>query len=169
MHSPVDSDYYNSWVRHGLTQAARSNLLEEYREDRKHTIHLVQLARTLVDDEGCLRPDLPPGDEGVLNSILQFDVLVVLMTVLGSEPQRGKSWYPNFAFWHTQRVEPIARRFLSDAEMRRMLLPSGTDDTAVANALREVDRLASNEGIMYSGWHGFSDEQILEFIERARP
>lgn len=169
MHSPADSDCYNSWVRHGLTQAARSNLLEEYREDRKHRIHLVQLARTLVDDEGCLRPDLPPGDEGVLNSILQFDMLVVLMTGLGSEPQRGKSWYPNFAFWHTQRVEPIVRRFLSDAEMRGLLLPGGTDDTAVANALREVDRLASNEGIMYSGWHGYSDEQILGFIERARP
>jgi hypothetical protein len=166
MQAPADGDYYNSWVRHGLTQAARSNLLEEYRDDKKHRIHLVQLARTLVDEEECLRPDLPSGDEGILNCILQFDMLVVLMTMLGSEPEHGKSWYPNFAFWYTQRVEPIVRRFLTDPAMRHVLLPDGTDDDTIAKALVEIDHLASGEGIMYSGWHGFDDRQIREFIDR---
>lgn len=164
MQAPTDADFYNSWVRHGLTQAARSNLLEEYRDERKHKIHLVQLARTLVEGDGCLRPDLPPADEAVLNSILQFDMLVVLMTMLGSEPERGRSWYPNFAFWYTQRTEPVVRRFLTDHEMRQDLLPDGTTDDKIANALREIDRRSTTEGVMYSGWHGYSDPLILDFL-----
>lgn len=166
MQAPGDSDFYNSWVRHGLTQAARSNLLVEREGDRTVRLHLVQLARTLADEEPCLRPDLPSGDEATLNSILQFDMLVVLMTILGSEPERGRSWYPNFAFWYTTRSEPVVRRFLMDPAMRQLLLPDGTSDADVAAALREVDRRAGTEATLVAGWHGFDDPTIRGFIEK---
>jgi hypothetical protein len=92
-----------------------------------------------TDLDPYLRPALPASDEQILDSILQFDVLTVLMTILGAEPEEGRSWYPNFAFSYTGRSEPVVRRFISDEAMRSALLPDGASDARVAAALRDID------------------------------
>jgi hypothetical protein len=169
MQASKDRDTYNSWVRHGLTQAARANLFDEPQGNKTVRRHLIQFAHGLADGEACLRPDLPEGDEAILDSILQFDMLTVLMTVLGSEPEEGRAWYPNFAFWYTGRTEPIVRRFLTEPAIMNALLPGGVTDQQIAAELREIDGTSRKEAWAYAGWRGFGDPVILKFLEQNTP
>jgi hypothetical protein len=59
---------YNNWFRHALTMVARAGLVLQ-----SGSATLISQALERVNEQDCLRPDLPPDDERLLNSLCQFD------------------------------------------------------------------------------------------------
>jgi hypothetical protein len=144
-------DYYATWLRHALTEAARANILEEK--------SLITLAAERAAQVPALRTDLGAEDDRLVTSLCQFDFLAAV-TIIGATGKLSSSnWYTNFARFYTGRVTPVAERLLSDEVMRATLFPESDDDLAAA--LREIDRMASNEGWKYNGWHGWGHDSTI--------
>lgn len=147
-------EYYATWLRHALTQAARANMLTE--------TSLITLAAERAAEVPALLPDLVPTDDRLITSLCQFDFLAAV-TIIGATGELSTSnWYTNFARFYTSRVVPIAERLLSDVTMRATLFPE--PDALLAAALREIDRMATKEGVRYSGWHGWAYSTIGTFL-----
>jgi hypothetical protein len=159
----VDFDRYTNWLRHALTMAARSGLFTERETGRDVELSLISLALRHVEGEECLRPDLPAGDERLLNSICQFDILASLAAIADAGSARSSVLYTSFARWYSQRTEPAVARLLEDPVMRELIFPLSDDDLAAA--LRAIDRLARSEAFRFAGWDGFIDGRIQSFLE----
>ncbi len=139
-------DYYATWLRHALTEAARANMLLEK--------SLITLAAERAAEVPALLPDLAANDDRLITSLCQFDFLAAV-TIIGATGKLSTSnWYTNFARFYTTRVVPVAELLLSDETMPATLFPE--PDEFLAAAFREIDRMASSEGWKYSGWHGWS-------------
>ncbi len=139
-------EYYATWLRHALTEAARANMLQEK--------SLITLAAERTAEVPALVPGLAADDDRLITSLCQFDFLAAV-TIIGTTGKLSTSnWYTNFARFYTRRVLPVAERLLSDVSMRATLFPESDD--FLAAAFREIDRMASSEGWKYSGWHGWS-------------
>lgn len=150
---------YASWLRHGLTMAARSSRLDDAKS-------LVTRAAERVAEIPSLRPDIAADDSNVISSICQFDMLAVLTIIAATGSLSGSNWYPNFARFYSMRTEPAVQQLLADAEMRATLFPR--PDNELAAALREVDRMSRREGVRFSGWTGFGSA-IIERLLKANP
>ena len=156
---------YGSWLRHGLTMASRNNHLGDAAEPESRS--LIQLAHNLIRENPCLRPDLTDLDEDpALNSLCQFDALAAVVS-LGSAMGGWSEPYPSFARFYSHRTVPILRRLLVDPELRKAVFPGSDDELAAA--LRTVDDRASKEAWAYSGWMGFSDDDIERFVAENTP
>jgi hypothetical protein len=161
-------DYeYNSWIRHSVTSAARSNLFSRQTEDgRMEDVSLLSLSLQHVRTQECLRGGLRPDDERLLNSMCQFDALVCLASIGQARSLGSRFFYPNFARFYSHRTEPAFRRIIEDDTARMNIFPGVDGDLAAA--LRGLDEAAQPIGWKYNGWHGFSDSHILDFL-RAHP
>lgn len=157
--------YYTTWLRHGLTMAARAGKLQEQQGERRVQLRLIGLARSAAQRVDALHPDVAVEDEELLNSLTQFDMLVCLVSLSGQRHPPGGDFYPNFAFYETRRTEPIVERLLEDGEgsMRRAVFPSG--DVQLAEALQVVSKTARQESFL-GGWMGFDSPRIREFLEK---
>ena len=102
-------------------------------------------------------------DDRLVTSVCQFDLLAALTIIASTGTLDSKGWYTNFARFYSSRSEPAVLRLLRDADMRRVLFPR--TDAELAAALREIDRMASSEGLRFSGWHGFASDQVRAFLE----
>lgn len=156
-------DYYTSWLRHGLTMAARAGTLRK--DDRQ--VSLLEFARDDVERLECLRLDGVGVEEG-LTSIVQFDILSALVSIATAQSVAASVFYTNFAPFRTERVEPIVVRLLGDDVMRAQIFPLDDDDLALA--LKTLGDRAENEGFRFSGgFWGFHDPRITEFVETHLP
>lgn len=161
-----DSDdwrHARSWLRHGLTMAARSKLFVEDEDGREVDKSLLSLAHRAAVREACLRADLPSDDEGLLDSLCQFDVLANLAMIGATGGISTSHFYPSFARFYSHRTEPAIARLLADEQMRKALFPRSDED--LASALRGLDELAQREAFRFAGWDGYTNEGILRFIE----
>jgi hypothetical protein len=147
-------DLYHSWIRHGLTMAARADMFGEGT--------LISLAQTEAQRDECLRPDLPPDDERLLTSICEFDALAMVATM--HESQQDDVYYPSFSRYYEHRTQPALANLLTDREMRQTLFPDDDDD--LADALRYIDQVARSEGFRFAGWDSMNDPVLREFLER---
>jgi len=126
--------YYASWLRHALTMAMRAGHLEEDQEGQGVKLNLLSLARRHIERLPCLRVDgLQPDDELALTSLAQFDLLAGLVAIGAARSAKPGVFYPNFAQFRNERVEPIVVRLLSDGRMRHALFP--LPDAELASAL----------------------------------
>ncbi|MCA1693543.1 MAG: ATP-binding protein, partial [Actinobacteria bacterium] len=156
-------EYYPTWLRHGLTMAARGNKFGSGLTAKS----LVTLAAERVVALPALRPDVATEDERLVTSICQFDILAAL-TIIGTTGRLdSKGWYTNFARFYSSRSEPIVQQLLHDEEMRAVLFPR--PDADLASALREIDRMAASEGVRFSGWQGFCTDQVRAFLGANAP
>jgi hypothetical protein len=160
--SGQDFNYYSNWLRHSLTQAARANLLQTQEGERRIELSLLSLAAEYVDRLEPLRPDVPVGDEAIVNSLTQFDLLSILTTIAEAGTLDSGNWYTNFARYDWSRSEPALIDLLSDEEIRRVLFP--LDDQHLADAIREVSSMAAGEGIRFSVWRGWDDAAVNRFL-----
>ena len=150
-----ESNFFASWLRHALTMASRSQRLDDAKA-------LVTRAAERIDGLPALRPDVAPGDEEVIMSICQFDILVALAVIAATQDTRGSGWYPNFARFYSSRSEPAVKQLLTDRAMRDVIFP--LDDADLATALREIERLSRNEGFRFAGWDGFNTTVVRDFL-----
>jgi len=157
--------YYTTWLRHGLTMAARAGKLQEQEDERRVQLRLIGLARSVAQRVEALHPDVASEAEELLSSLTQFDMLACLIALSHQRHPPGGDFYPNFAFYDSQRTEPVVERLLDDGEgsMRQAVFPS--DDAQLAEALRVVNETAGREGF-WGGWTGFGSQQVREFLEK---
>jgi hypothetical protein len=149
------NEYYASWLRHGVTMAARARKLDGAQS-------VVTLAAYRVQRLPALRPDVGAHDEDIVSSICQFDLLAALAVIATTQSLRSSGWYTNFARFYAGRTEPAVERLLRDVTMRETLFPGS--DEELADALREIERLAAQEGRAYAGFDGFGSAAIRRFI-----
>jgi hypothetical protein len=163
------SDYDAYWLRHALTMASRAQHLYEQRDDRTVELSLLSLARSDIERLACLRSDgLAGEDEAILSSLAQFDLLTNLVAVVDYGRPHPGAFYPNFARFGQQRVDPIVDRLLCDTAMRGVLgLESDTD---FAVALGVVGEGARNEGFRYGGFFGWAPgSAVANFVTSNYP
>ena len=159
-----DWRHFRTWLRHGLTMAARSRLFNETEDGRDVERSLLSLAGRAAGQVSCLRPDLPADDERLLNSLCQFDALAALAMIAETQSLSDSAFYPNFARFYTHRTEPAIARLLVDDAMRQAIFP--LPDDMLASALRGLNSMAQREAFRFAGWDGFTDDRILRFIEK---
>jgi hypothetical protein len=152
-------DYDGNWLRHALTMASRAQHLAERGEHSS----LISLARSETEPLACLRPaGVGPEDEALLDSLVQFDVLANIAAIGAARETRSRVFYPNFARFRQDRIQPTVERLLSDREMRDALFPLDDDDLAAA--LSAIEQVASHEGMRYAGFETWAGTPVHQFI-----
>jgi len=161
-------DYYGNWLRYALTMSARAEHLSDQQGERTVEVSLLSLARETTDRLACLRPEgFAEGDDAIITSLAQFDVLSNVVAIDGSGIADGHVFYPNFARYRQARIQPVVDRLLSDDEMRKTLFER--DDGHLAIALQAIGKSAHDEGIRYDGFESWGRTPVGVFIERHLP
>jgi hypothetical protein len=155
-----DWRHWRSWLRHGLTMAARSNLLVEQADGHDVQRSLLSFAHRLVAQSEWLRPGLAGDDERILDSLCQFDALAALAVI--DETGFMADFYPNFSRFYSTRTVPAIARLISDDSMRRAIFPKS--DAELANALRGLNEQARQAAVRFNGWGGLDDERVGAFL-----
>ena len=158
-----DWRYWRSWLRHGMTTAARSKLLVEEQDGRQTEKSLLSLAHHVAVQRDYLRGGTEPEDEALLDSICQFDALAALAIIADTRTVSTSHFYPNFSHFYSHRTEPIIVRLLSDEALRKAIFP--LPDAELATALRGLNVIALKESFRYAGWDGYTDDRIRRFLE----
>jgi hypothetical protein len=162
--TPGRDPYYVYLLRHTVISAGRDGLLEP---QAGQAVQLVSLGASVARRLTCLRPDAEADDERILNSICQFDALAAIAAMGESGIRDPEVFFTSFAYYYAHRTEPALRRLISDGPMRAAIFP-GTDDE-LASALWILNRWARQPGFQYSGWFGFDDQTILNFLKAHPP
>lgn len=157
--------HYASWIRHGLTMAARANLFVSLVDGKKTERSLISLAHAHAQTHECLRSGLPSDDERILTSICQFDALAMVVVI--GEAKKLDVYYPSFAPFHEYRTQPMLARLTTDDRLRSEIFPLNDQD--LANALRYLDDAAQQVGWRFAGWDSIHDPQLLTFLEQHPP
>ncbi|MFL5866686.1 MAG: RNA-binding domain-containing protein [Thermoleophilaceae bacterium] len=163
--APDDSrGFYRSVLRHGHVMAARADLLRDPDQPRTG-VSLMLLANAHVARLPELHPDLPADDERILTSICQFDLLANLAVVHATQDLH--SVYPNFRRFYSHRSDPAVVLLLEDTEARSILFPE--DDETLAHVLRQLASIGSEEFFFTSGWMGYEDPRVEQFLAAHPP
>jgi hypothetical protein len=157
--TPADRDinYYGSWLRHGLTQAARSRELDE-----EGNRGLIERGHNVIRRVEALHPDVDPEAEAVLSSLCQFDALGALVVIGEQHSTDTHLFYTNFARYYTSRTEPALATIIENKEARKKLFDG--DDAFLADAIRAVVRMAGGESNLFSGWTGIESDTVARFL-----
>ncbi len=161
----LDRDYDANWLRHALTMASRAQHLQALEGDQTVKLSLLSLARKDVERLACLRSDgISPEDEIVISSLAQFDVLSNIAAIDGAGNAKSRVFYPNFARFRQERIQPVVDQLLTDQEMRKIIFEG--DDAALALALAQIGKVALDEGIRYGGFEGWDHTSTTDFIAK---
>lgn len=167
---PLEEEGYDkNWLRHALTMAARANHLTKEGDDGGAVdLSLLSLAREVVGRLDCVRPTgLNSDDDGVFTDLTQFDLLSNVIAIDDVEEATGRTFYPNFARFRQERVQPIADRLVADQNLRTQLLRHGDD--VLAGALSEIGRRAADEGWRFDGFLGWAQTPVADYIAEHLP
>jgi hypothetical protein len=159
--------WFTNWLRAALTEAARANLLQARQDERQVELSLLSLAAGHVERLASLRPDVAPEDDTIISSLTQFDLLAILAAIAHADDLDDRGWYTNFARYDWSRSEPALVALLTDGSMRETVFPR--DDEFLAQALREIARMAKPEGFRFSVWGGWHSDAVMQFLERNPP
>jgi hypothetical protein len=147
--------------------ANRADAASRSGRDDGRELSLISLARETTRLLDCLRTDLEPDDERILNSLTQFDLpsCVAAISAANATDASG-TFYTHFASFYGSRTQPIVERPLTDPQLRRHIHPQ--DDEHLARNLALIDRYARQVGFRYDGWEGYS-HPVNAFIDRSLP
>lgn len=166
-------DYvYSSWIREGQVKASRSEL---FPGDSRGSL-MIPSARLLAIEHAAMRPYLPSVEtstddsydspDRLLDSLCQFDILYCL--VVAAEGRHYGEAYPASSAFRQERANPALSLVVSNAEVRRELLPE-SDDARVAQAIHEVFDLAKNQSMQLKvpdDWWWNPPWDVENFIEK---
>jgi len=149
---------YRSWIRHGLTEASRANLLVRSDESDKGG-NLISLSTALLRRKSELRPDMQAaGDRDsediFLDSLCQFDFLwCCLSLAFNDDVSSSAAYYPSCAAYHQERIMPALQKLEGKPEIRTELF-GDLPDQMIANSILEVVDTAKEQSWNYGGWWG---------------
>lgn len=140
-------EFYGNWLRHGLTEAARSGRFADIDEEGNHReVNLLNRALDVAQRLEALLPDVAQDDEALLNSICQFDAVAALVAMHAAEKIDTRYFFPNFANFYAQRTLPILSRVSSTPALRAEL--GLVDPAFLADAMRHMLEVAQREDWM---------------------
>jgi len=161
-------DYYGTWLRHALAMASRAQHLNERRGEQTVELNLLSRARTLVEQSDCLRGDgIAANSDGVVTSLAEFDFLSTVAAIGATGDTSDNVFWPNFAQFRQERIQPVADQLVADGDLRRALFPGS--DSELADALRSIERVAHQVGVRFLGFMSWERTPVAEFIQRHRP
>ncbi|MDV6270616.1 AlbA family DNA-binding domain-containing protein [Rhodococcus globerulus] len=149
---------YSSWIRHGLVQVSRAEVLRV--DDGGKGGNILAVARARARETPALCRDITVTVEEqvskadpLLNSLCQFDLWWCVIADLHADVNKfGKDFYTNFAVFHGQRTEPAVDVIANDdGTVRSVVFPDATE-AAVASALSHVLESAEQES-RNTGFH----------------
>jgi hypothetical protein len=157
----VRGEFYNNWLRHALTMAARAGDFYQHQDGRQVEVPLLSLGQQTALNHRCLSEDVDA--ETLLDSIVQFDVFFNVVAISSQTQTSGSDYYPNFSRFFSQRSDPGFRRIVEDSAMRKAL--SIPDGSQLAHLLRRLFETADHESSRYSGWSGVFDRVVRTFLD----
>ncbi len=147
---------------------SRAQHLKEQRDGQTVHLSLLTLACAHVERLECLRPDGIGDDyDAIFNGLAQFDILSNIVAVIDNNEASGRTFYPNFARFRQNRIQPIVDRLLIDDVMRAAL--GVEDDERLAVALKEIGSHAASEGVRFDGFDGWNRTPVAAFIAKHLP
>ncbi len=152
------------WLRHATIRAAWGKLLDSSGPQLVKGGELISFTQKFIDTEPALRPDLPQKDERLVDSITQFDLLVLLVVSADLGAYNSSHVYPSMAGWGIRRSEPVVLRLLADSRMRDDLFAGSFDETLAVQCLKEVQRYANELNFRYE--MGWSSQQVRSLLSR---
>lgn len=146
-----------SWLRHGLTMAARAQVL-----DRPS---LIPLGIEVAVKEPELQLIMYEEDQAI-EAACQFDFLAnVRIWVLTKDAREP---YPNFGLYYNHRTDPIIEDLVAGGESCKAL-PESTSHRDIADAIALLNQLASQEFFRFGGWDSGLPNSVRDFIEQHQP
>ena len=168
-------DYvYSSWIREGQVEATEAKL---FPDDSRGSL-MIPSARLLAIEHVAMRPYLPSVEtstddsydspDRLLDSLCQFDILYCL--VVAAEGGHHGGAYPASSAFRQERANPALSLVVSNAEVRRELLPE-SDDARVAQAMHKVLELAKRQSMelqfqLPNNWWRSPSQNVVEFIKK---
>jgi hypothetical protein len=161
-------DYYKNWLRHALIMGSRAEQLER-RDDNGQTIptSLLTRAALVIEQEPALNPD-STNSYAILTSLAQFDLLANLTAIDDSGSTESAVFYPNWARFQQERIQPIANRVIADPEVRQAIFRNH-GDADLAIAFQRIGEMAAKEAFRYDGFWGWGQTPVDEFIHKNAP
>ena len=163
---------YSSWIREGQVKASRAG---KFPDDSRGGL-MIPSSRLLTIEHAAMRPYLPSVEtstddsydspDRLLDSLCQFDILYCL--VVAAEGRHYGEAYPASSAFRQERANPALSLVVSNAEVRRELLPE-SDDARVAQAMHEVFELAKNQSMQLQvpdDWWWNPPWDVESFIEK---
>jgi hypothetical protein len=150
------------WLRHATIRAAWGKLLDSSGPQLVKGGELISFAQRLIDVEPGLRPDLPQRDERLVDSIAQFDLLVLLVVSAKLGTYDTSHVYPSMAAWGLRRSEPVILKVLSDNEVLNELFCGKFDEKLLGHCLKEAQRYAYQ--LDFSHEMGWSSSQVRSLL-----
>ncbi|WP_121866251.1 helix-turn-helix domain-containing protein [Glutamicibacter nicotianae] len=147
---------YKSWIRHGLTEAARANLFG----NDKAGVGMISAARHILVTTPLLSPDCTfkhateetrPASipDVLLHSLLQFDFLWCCIA-LNENPGGGHTeYYPSCAAYHQDSIQPILEKLDDEDGTFRTQVFGSSPDNQIAGVIREVYDFARSQSFQY--------------------
>jgi hypothetical protein len=160
-----DFNYYNNWIRHTVTMAARAGLMDRTEGGTRREVSLIASALELARRETSLLPDVAPDDEALLDSLCQFDVLAAMAAFDEASSSDGAHYYPNFCRFNWGRSEPSVVALIDNPVVRKTIFPR--PDAELAAAISDLARMAHKEGFRYMVDDGWESKPVTEFLKRA--
>lgn len=154
------------WLRHALTHASRNNLLNSSNKKVIKDSELIAISHEVIDADPALRCDLPQQDVRLVNSILQFDLLALLIVTANLGVYDTSHVYPSMAGWGIRRAEPVVVKLLSDHRMQESLFSRSIDEKLLSKALKEVQEYALR--LNFSNEMGWSSQKVRDLLSRNR-
>jgi hypothetical protein len=157
----VRGEFYNNWLRHALTMAARAGDFHQHQDGRQVEVPLLSLCQQTALNHPCLSEDVD--EETLLDSIVQFDVFFNVVAISSQTRTSGGDYYPNFSRFYSHRSDSGFRRIVEDSTVREAL--SIPDGGQLADLLRRIFETAHHESFRYSGWNGVFDRVVRTFLD----
>jgi hypothetical protein len=154
----------SNWFRHGLTAAARANLLRSLDDQgNERELALLGFATDTVSKVPAMLPDLNSGDEKILSSMCQFDLLVALVAIQAANSTSTAHYYPNFAHFDGQRIVPILESLIDDSSMRADL--GFSSEEGLRTAIGAVLNVANSERMRFRQFPQWLSSRIQQWLQ----
>jgi hypothetical protein len=151
------------WLRHTTIEASMANILSDPQVPHGRVGgELISHANKAIENEPCLRPDLPQEDYRLLRSILEFDLLALLVVSVDEKAFDNSYAYGSFVYWGMYQVEAILAQVILDSNLRVELFGGEVEDQFLADMLRDIQVVTSRMSIGAS-WEG---KTVREFLKR---
>lgn len=154
------------WLRHAITHASRNHLLNSSNKKVIKDSELIAIAQEVIDADPSLRSDLPQQDMRLLNSILQFDLLALLVVTADLGVYDTSHVYPSMSGWGIRRAEPVVVKLISDPRMQESLFGGSIDEKLLSKALKGVQEYALR--LNFSNEMGWSSQPVRDLLSRNR-
>lgn len=147
-----------------LVPDGRLRLARQSSGQRNADRSLIDLAATWTSEHHEGRPELPAGDERLLDSICQFNALASLIHFASG----SDSGFPEFRRYESRRTDLVVETVVIDPTIRDQVLP-GIDDRRLAALLVQVATVHKNYFWEFGAWPGFESRAVVDFIAANAP